>query len=205
MRRRSAALLAPICHCHRQRLACRPQRRDRRRTTDRTRCQRCVIRRADWPHGLLLRTELDPHDDHSDRPARQVTPSPSYFLRLSVVKRGPMLETTSASDRSAESGAVGEPEPDVKPAVESDGAAFAPTGRALAELGGALLRLGRALRGDLAGGSRSVARKLRAHGSEALLRLREMDIRAAKERVAEMAMILRGQGRRVRVALVSCH
>ena len=98
-----------------------------------------------------------------------------------------MLETTSASDRSAESGAVGEPEPDVKPAVESDGAAFARTGRALAELGGALLRLGRALRGDLAGGSRSVARKLRALGSEALLRLREMDIRAAKERVAEMA------------------
>jgi hypothetical protein len=81
-----------------------------------------------------------------------------------------MLETTSGSDGSAESGGVGEPAPDVKPAVESEGAAFAPTARALAELRGALLRLGRALRGDLAGGSRSVDRKRRPFTAECELR-----------------------------------
>ncbi|WP_208245484.1 PBP1A family penicillin-binding protein (plasmid) [Rhizobium sp. T1470] len=91
-----------------------------------------------------------------------------------------MEETTTASGSSPESEAPNDPLSNEKPHAGFDRAAFARTGTALAELG-------RALRGDLAAASRLAAKKLRALGSQALSRLRDIDFQAAKIRAAETA------------------
>lgn len=89
-----------------------------------------------------------------------------------------MEETTTASGSSPESEGPDDPLSNGKAHAGFDRAVFARTGTALAELG-------RALRDDLAAASRLAAEKLRALGSEAVSRLRDIDFQAVKIRAAE--------------------
>lgn len=91
-----------------------------------------------------------------------------------------MEESPTVSDGTARTEGHDEPRSNETRDAASDGAAFARTGTALTALG-------RALRYDLSIASRLAAKKLRAAGSGALLRIRDIDLQAAKTGAAEAA------------------
>lgn len=91
-----------------------------------------------------------------------------------------MEERPTVTDGTARTEGHDEPRSNEKRHAASGGAAFARTGTALAELG-------EALRHDLSTTSRLAAKKLRAAGSGAVSRLRDIDFQAAKIRAAETA------------------
>lgn len=91
-----------------------------------------------------------------------------------------MEESPTVSDGTARTEGHDEPRSQETRDAASDGAAFARTGTALTALG-------RALRYDLSIASRLAAKKLRAAGSGALLRIRDIDLQAAKTGAAKAA------------------
>ncbi len=91
-----------------------------------------------------------------------------------------MEESPTVSDGTARTEGHDEPRSNETRDAASDGAAFARTGTALTALG-------RALRYDLSIASRLAAKKLRAAGSGALLRIRDIDLQAAKTGAAKAA------------------
>lgn len=91
-----------------------------------------------------------------------------------------MEESPTVSDGTARTEGHDEPRSQETRDAASDGAAFARTGTALTALG-------RALRHDLSIASRLAAKRLRAAGSGALLRIRDIDLQAAKTGAAEAA------------------
>ncbi len=91
-----------------------------------------------------------------------------------------MKESPTVSDGTARTEGHDEPRSNETRDAASDRAAFARTGTALTALG-------RALRYDLSIASRLAAKKLRAAGSGALLRIRDIDLQAAKTGAAEAA------------------
>lgn len=91
-----------------------------------------------------------------------------------------MEESPTVSDGTARTEGHDEPRSNETRDAASDGAAFARTRTALTALG-------RALRYDLSIASRLAAKKLRAAGSGALLRIRDIDLQAAKTGAAEAA------------------